>query len=75
MFIKQCKGHWFLSNALFVTLAIMGMMKKIYTHWIVLVLPLKCEEFDQEISILYGKMVEKSTNMICFFLGFAKNFF
>jgi hypothetical protein len=29
--------------------AIMGTMRKEYTHWVVLVLPIKCEEFDQEI--------------------------
>jgi hypothetical protein len=42
-----------LSNVLFVVLAIMGMMKKEYAHQIV-VPPMQCGEFDQEIDIFYS---------------------
>ncbi len=51
------------------------MMKKEYARQSILVPPLQCGEFDQEIEILYSKMATKVINVTCLFLGFAKTFF
>jgi hypothetical protein len=72
--LNQCKGYWFISNALFATLVFMRMMKKEYAHQAILVPPLQCGEFDQKIKNLYNKMVTKVINVMCPFLGFAKTF-
>lgn len=64
-----------LSNAWLTILEIMGTMKKEYAHQIIVVPPLQYGEFDQEIEILYGKMVVEVINVLCPFLGFAKTFF
>ncbi len=49
--IHQClfnrqKKYWLLSNALFVALAIMGMMRKDHARQTYVIPPLKCREFD-----------------------------
>ncbi len=46
-----------------------------YVHRVVVVLPFQCGEIDQEIEILYGKMVTKVINVLCPFLGFVETFF
>jgi hypothetical protein len=53
----------------------MGMMKKEYAHQATIVPPLQYGEFDQEIEILYRKMVVEVINVLCHFLGFALTFF
>jgi aconitase A len=40
------KKNWLLSNALFVALAIMGVMRKDHAHQTYVIAPLKCGEFD-----------------------------
>ncbi len=55
-------------------MAIVGTMKKEYAHQTTIVPPLQYGEFDQEIEILYGKMVVEVINVLCHFLGFAKAF-
>jgi hypothetical protein len=63
--LNQHKKYWLLSIALFVALAIMGMMKKDHAHQTYVIPPLKCGEFDRQINILYGRMVAKVINMLC----------
>jgi len=41
---------------------------------IVVVPPLQCNEFNQEIKNLYGRMVIKVINMSQFFIGFVLTF-
>lgn len=49
-------------------------MKKEYARQAILILPLQCGEFDQEIEILYNKMATNIINVMCSFLGFAETF-
>ncbi len=72
--LNQCKGYWLLFDALFATLAIMGTMKNEYAHWGAIVLPFQCGEIDQEIEIMYGKMVIEIINVLHPFMGFIETF-
>jgi hypothetical protein len=74
--LNQRRRYELLSNALFVVLAIMmKIMKREYACQVVVVPPLQCGEIDQEIEIMYGKMVVEIINVLHPFLGFAKSFF
>jgi hypothetical protein len=57
---------------LFATLAIMGTMRMKYDCRVPVVPPLQYGGFDQEIEILYGTMVAKVINELCFFSKFCK---
>ncbi len=59
---------------LFATLAIMGTMRMEYDHQANVVPPLQCGEFDQEIDILYGRIVVEIINVLHHFLSFVKSF-
>jgi len=52
----------------------MGMMRKEYAHQTTIVLAQQCGEFDQEIEILYGRMVIEIIDVLHCFLGYAKTF-
>jgi hypothetical protein len=73
--LNQHRGYWLLFDVLFIALTIVGTMTRKYVHQVVVVLPLQCGEIDQEIEILYGKMVTKVINVLCPFLGFVETFF
>ncbi len=59
---------------MFVALAIMGTMRKEYAHQTTIVNALQCGEFDQEIEILYGRMVIEVIDVLRHFLGYANTF-
>jgi len=52
----------------------MGTMRKEYAHRTTIVPALQCGEFDQEIEILYGRMVIEVIDVLRCFLGYAKTF-
>jgi hypothetical protein len=51
----------------------MGTMRKEYAHQVVVVPLFQCGEIDQEIEILYGRMVVEIINVLHPLLGFVRN--
>ncbi len=71
---KQNRKYSLLSNVLSVVLAIMGTTRTKYDYRTITIPPLQCGEFDQQIEILYGRMVVEVINVLCHFLSFTGSF-